>query len=171
MLRRVSFAIWHIYNTMLKSRFFLLQFVTSIGKSVARGLGFQSGSWRSSYTQVYVAFLVSALLHVTGDAAVGMQYFGSSFWFFIAQAVAITAEDAVIGIARRATIKMPASLAHAIGYIWVFIWFSLSCPWFLNWQVAAGLGLSEAVPVAPVRYAVGMLNETMGIDLALHFPK
>jgi hypothetical protein len=100
---------------------------------------------------------------------VGMQYLGSSFTFFLAQAVAITVEDAVIGQARRAGIGKPTSLTPIIGYTWVFIWFSFSMPWYLNWQIAAGLGLSEAVSFSPIRRAVGMVNETMNGDLTLPF--
>jgi hypothetical protein len=141
------------------------QFIASIGKSVSRGLNFKSGSHLSSYTQLYVGFTVSGLAHMLGDAMVGMQYLGLSFPFFLAQAVAITVEDAVIGLARCAGIDTPWYLTRVVGYIWVFIWLSISVPWLLNWQITAGLGLSEAVPVSPVRQAVRILNETANVDI------
>ena len=132
---------------------------------MARNLNFEPGSRLSSYTQLYVGFAVSGLAHMLGDAMVGMQYLGTSFPFFLAQAVAITVEDAVIGLARRAGIAPPSYLTRVVGYAWVFIWFSISAPWLLNWQIAAGLGLSEAMPVSPVRHAARMLNETIKIDI------
>ncbi|KIM90059.1 hypothetical protein PILCRDRAFT_812871 [Piloderma croceum F 1598] len=159
-LRRFWGQLWH---QMLR------RFIASIGKSISRGLGFQPGTHLSSYTQLYVGFIVSGLLHTTGEAMVGMRYVGFSFLFFLAQAVAITAEDFVIGLARLTKIKIPAFLTSVIGYAWVFFWFSVSVPWFLNWQIAAGLGFSEAVPIMPVRHAVRMVNDTMNIDFTLLF--
>jgi hypothetical protein len=109
------------------------------------------------------------MVHVVGDAMVGMQYFGSSFPFFLAQAVAITIEDMMIGLARRAGINTPTNLTHAVGYTWVFIWLSVSVPWLLNWHIAAGLGLSDAVPISPVMHVIRLLNETMDIDIIPYF--
>jgi hypothetical protein len=100
---------------------------------------------------------------------VGMQHFGSSFAFFPAQAVAITTEDALIGLARRAGITECTSLTRAVGYIWVSLWFSFSMPLFLDWQIGAGLRLSTPLPVSPMRHAIKMLNETMNVDLSLFF--
>jgi len=105
------------------------------------------------------------MVHMVGDAMVGMQYFWSSFPFFLAQAVAIIIEDIMIGLARRAGINTPTNMTCAVGYTWVFIWLSVSVPWLLNWQIAAGLGLSDTVPISPAMHAVKLLNETMNIDI------
>jgi len=94
------------------------RFVAPIGKAIARGLGFEPGSTLSSFTQLYAAFIVSGLIHTLGDAMVGVQYFGSSMPFFVAQAVAITVEDAIIRLARRAGIVKSTSLTRTFGYIY-----------------------------------------------------
>ena len=57
------------------------------------------------------------MVHVVGDAMVGMQYFGSSFPFFLAQAVAITIEDMMIGLA---VLLVPACFAMMIPDLLVF---------------------------------------------------
>lgn len=105
-LRRFWGRIWH-QN--------LRRFVSSIGKSIARNLGFKPGSNSSSYTQLYAGFILSGVLHVMGDAMMGMQFFGLSFPFFLAQAFAVTFEDAVIALARRAGISGPTFLTRFIG--------------------------------------------------------
>ena len=99
-----------------------LQFLASIGIAIARGLGFEPGSRLSSYTQLYTAFILSGLLHMLGDAMIDMRYLGLSFPFFLSQAVAITFEDAAIGVARRVGVRGASTyLARAVGYTWVFI--------------------------------------------------
>jgi uncharacterized membrane protein len=106
---------------------------------------------------------------MVGDAMVGMQYFGSSFPFFFIQAVAITVEDTVIGLARRVGFDKTTYLTRAIGYIWVLLWANFSIPWLLNWQVASGQGMSEIFPVSPVRYGIRQLNETLDVDVVSYF--
>lgn len=138
-----------------------------MGKATARALGFQPGSQMSSYTQLYVAFIVSGLAHSAGDAMVGPQYTGLSFSFFLLQAVAITAEDCVIGLARRAGMDTQVStMTRVFGYVWVTVWFMISMPLLLNFQIAIGMGTSEILPISLIRYGVRMLNETMGVDIA-----
>ncbi|EED84041.1 predicted protein [Postia placenta Mad-698-R] len=65
---------------------------------------------------------------------VSPKLFGVSFPFFIAQAVAISLEDAVIGVAKRTGMQAqcPDSLAHALEYVWVFVWLSVSTPWWMR---------------------------------------
>jgi hypothetical protein len=48
--------------------------------------------------------------------------------FFFLQAVAITFEDAVIGLAARAGLKNGNLSTRIIGYIWVYSWFVFSIP-------------------------------------------
>ncbi|KAJ4481970.1 membrane bound O-acyl transferase family-domain-containing protein [Lentinula aciculospora] len=128
------------------------RYVTSIGKFVCRQLGFQPGTWPSSYTQLYIAFFVSAVLHCFGDAMVGWEYLGASFPFFISQAFGITLEDIVIHLVRRTGLKVAPRISTAIGYMWVAVWMTFSLPWYIDWAVNAGLGRSEVLPVSPVRY-------------------
>ena len=94
----------------------LQQLTAGFGKASCRALGLQSGTWQSRYTQLYVGFAVSGLLHCGGDLLVDPSHklFGASFPFFFSQAVAITFEDAVIALVRRSGVKVPQVLARAV---------------------------------------------------------
>ncbi|TFK48302.1 hypothetical protein OE88DRAFT_1737984 [Heliocybe sulcata] len=119
----------------------LRRFLTSIGKYFVNLFCFKKGTNWSSYTQLYVAFIVSGLIHMGGDAMVGKEWLGSSFPFFIAQAFAITFEDAVIAAAKRTVPESlrPWALVKLFGYSWVFLWFSVSAVWCTQWTVDAGI--------------------------------
>jgi hypothetical protein len=104
-----------------------------------------------------------------GDIMIGKGYSGWSMQFYMAQAVAITVEDAVIALARRAGINKPTPMTRIIGYIWVFVWFSAMMPPYVDKQVAVGLHVGEPFPISPTSHAVRMLNETMNIDLTQLF--
>ncbi|KAJ3830664.1 membrane bound O-acyl transferase family-domain-containing protein [Lentinula raphanica] len=130
------------------------RYVTPIGKFVCRQLGFKPGTWLSSYTQLYVAFFISAILHCFGDAMVGPAYLGASFPFFVYQACGITFEDIMIHIFKRMGVQGTPRINKTIGYIWVAFWMTFSLPWYIDWAVNAGLGRSEVLPFSPVRYVL-----------------
>lgn len=97
------------------------QFVSTIGKSTARALGCQPGSWLSSHAQLYVGFMISALAHIPGDITLNPQWAGYSVPFFIHQAGPVTfitvsyqPEVAIIFSAnsRLTHIWQPASLEY-----------------------------------------------------------
>ncbi|KAJ3785259.1 membrane bound O-acyl transferase family-domain-containing protein [Lentinula aff. detonsa] len=134
------------------------RYVTSIGKFVCRKLGFQPGTWYSSYTQLYVAFFISAVLHCFGDVMVGWEYLGASFPFFVSQAFGITFEDIAIHLFKRTGLRNRSPVNQAIGYVWVAFWMSFSLPWYIDWAVNAGLGRSEVLPFSPVRYVLRALS-------------
>ncbi|KAH9915213.1 uncharacterized protein B0H18DRAFT_1042173 [Fomitopsis serialis] len=125
-----------------------LQLTAGIGKACCRALGLQPGTWVSSYTQLYVGFAVSGFLHCGGDLMVDPSLFGASFPFYISQAVAITFEDAVIGIVRRTGVKFPQPLARVVGYAWAILWLCISAPWHINWTLKAGVVDTVRVPVS-----------------------
>lgn len=101
---------------------------------------------------------------------VGTKYVGSSYRFFLAQAVAITLEDAIVGLVRKVSVQGKNLVMKVDGYavvtitpddaivdlarkasvqrtkvvkigryVWVFVWFSISTPWLINWMVGAGV--------------------------------
>ncbi|TFK66887.1 hypothetical protein BDN72DRAFT_961415 [Pluteus cervinus] len=119
-LRRFWGRTWHQ---------FMRRFMVSCGKYTSKLLGFKPGTPGSSYAQLYVAFAISAIIHsLGGDLMMGREWLGSSVPFFMSQAVAITFEDIVIAIVQHLGLKVPSRLAYIIGYIWVFVWFSVSMP-------------------------------------------
>jgi hypothetical protein len=144
----------------------VLQFFESNGKAVARTFGFRPGSQASSSTQLYIAFILSGIIHtVGGDAMVGATYLGASFPFFFVQAVAITVEDMVIAVIGAVNL-VPLYYLRLLGYLWVFWWFNLTAPLYINWSIEAGIGKSEMLPVSPVRSLISSLH----IDTSHFFP-
>jgi hypothetical protein len=155
MMRRVCFMPYSLKLSMLTH----LQVVTIYGKSSARFLGFQPGSTGSSYTQLYVGFIVSGIAHCGGDLMVGKKYAGLSFPFFFAQAVAITFEDAVLALAKKSGIPVSDLLARLVGYSWVVFWFNLSLPWYLRWPVDAGIIQPTVLPFSPIRAVISSFEK------------
>ncbi|KAG6918897.1 hypothetical protein DXG01_010552, partial [Tephrocybe rancida] len=91
----------------------LRQFLSSFGTATTKFFGFRKGTNLSSYTQLFVAFTISGILHCFGDA----------------MAVAITAEDVIIAVAKRSGLfGKKTSWTTAIGYAWVVAWFMMSVP-------------------------------------------
>jgi hypothetical protein len=115
--------------------------------------------------QLFIGFMASGLMHSGGDAMVGMQHLWASLPFFLAQPVAITLETAVIGIARQAGYTRSNIWIRLVGYAWVFLWFSISVPWLINWAVSAGLGHCELLPVSPIRITIRALQQFTGIQI------
>ncbi|TFY75037.1 hypothetical protein EWM64_g8975 [Hericium alpestre] len=119
------------------------------GKALVSLFGFQRGTNASAYTQLYTAFLLSGLMHAGGDYMVTPAAFGSSIPFFVMQAVAITLEDGVIALGRRAGLR-DGPAWRALGYCWVVAWFWWSVPSFVDWSLARGVGRSQALPLSLV---------------------
>lgn len=116
-------------------------------------LNIPRGTSLSNYTQVYLAFAISGVLHAFGDFVVaGPSYTGISLRFFLSQALAITFEDAVLALARRAGFSdWPTRMARIVGYVWVFVWFSVSLPLFQDWQLALYPEFEAVLPFSVVR--------------------
>ncbi|THH19422.1 hypothetical protein EW146_g1769 [Bondarzewia mesenterica] len=121
---------------------------TPVGKFIARIFGFKRGTNASSYTQLYTAFFLSSLIHGAGDLMVDRKYAGSSIPFFISQAVAITAEDTVIALCRSVAVSS-SRLTRLVGYIWVFVWATLTFSMYRDLAVEAGWGWSSEWPFSP----------------------
>jgi len=144
----------------------LRRYAAGIGQFCSRCLGCSPKSTSGLLVQLYVGFMVSGLMHSAGgDAMVGMQYLWASMPFFIAQPVAITFETVIIGIARQAGYTRSNVWTYLLGYTWVFLWFGVSAPWFINWAVYAGLGHSEIFPISPIRSTVHILENITGIEV------
>ncbi|EPS96327.1 hypothetical protein FOMPIDRAFT_1038192 [Fomitopsis schrenkii] len=126
----------------------LRRLTASGGKACCRALGLRPGTRASSYTQLYVGFAVSGFLHCGGDLLVSPSLFGASFPFFMSQAVAITFEDAVIGLVRKSGIKVPTPIARTVGYAWAITWLCVSAPLYVNWSLLVSLTLPSVTKTA-----------------------
>ena len=135
---------------------------TGLGRLVANKLlKFPRGSNRSSFTQLYLAFFLSALIHFSGEFMFERRLVYHSFKFFFFQALAITLEDLVISAAksllRRSGIKLEPGKAdeswaevvlRIVGYCWVVLWFCWTIPVWMDENSVAGLHAGDVMPIA-----------------------
>jgi hypothetical protein len=140
----------HSYQLSLAE--FSLQFFVGISRSVARMLGYSHGSRGSSLIQLYLTFILSALIHVAGDFMVDPRCLGVSAYFFIYQAFGITLEDAVLEAFSRSNITLSSLFSRLFGYVWVSCWLFLTAPSFINALVSLGM-VKEALMPEPIRCA------------------
>ena len=123
-------------------------------------LKFPRGTHRSSYTQLYIAFFLSGLIHSSGDFMVDKRMVYRSFKFFLIQAVIITFEDIIIYLAKRslrrggielepgkADRSWAETVVRIIGYCWVILWACWTFPIFLDGLNAVGWGSSDIGPI------------------------
>ena len=136
--------------------------VSGCGKLVAnRILKFPRGTNRSSYTQLYVAFFLSAVFHFVGEYMYERRMVYRSFKFFLLQAVAITFEDFTIFIAKRPLLRAGIKLnpgssqqlwaeaaVKILGYCWVLFWFCLTLPIWLDEASLIGCFNQDRGPIA-----------------------
>ncbi|KAJ7682049.1 membrane bound O-acyl transferase family-domain-containing protein [Mycena polygramma] len=114
--------VWH--QTMRR-------FLSAHGKFVAhRVLRLKPGSKASGYTQLYVAFLISGIMHYLPEYMALRHWGGGALRFFFLQAVAITFEECVQDAGRRLGLKAGWGW-KAVGYFWVWSWFAYCLP---GWQ-------------------------------------
>ncbi|EKM57183.1 uncharacterized protein PHACADRAFT_119470 [Phanerochaete carnosa HHB-10118-sp] len=157
-VRRFWGRVWHQQ---------LRRVTSGVGRYAARTLGCAPGTWSSSRVQLFVGFAVSGLSHIPGDTMVDPKWTGCSFWFFPAQAAAITIEDFVVALGKRLGLR-DSPWVRLIGYIWTVFWFSYSVPTFIDWAVQAGLGRDKLTErsLSVVRPIADGLSDATGFDIA-----
>jgi hypothetical protein len=134
---------FHLLGWLLVLKSLDKQRITGIGKHIAKKtFSFRTGSLPSSYTQLYIAFLLSGLAHVGGDYIILKRLPRSSIRFFLLQAVAITFEDFVIWLTKPIHAKL-GWLSRVIGYMWVMSWYVWSAPYWLDEMSARGQHLTN----------------------------
>jgi len=136
--------------------------LVGLGRLVAnKVLNFPRGSNLSSYTQLYVAFFLSAIIHTSGDFVSEGRIPSRSFKFFLLQAAAITLEDLVAYIAKqwlrpRGIELKPGKAGESwvevavrvIGYCWVTLWLCLTLPVWLDELNVFGFCSTDRQPIA-----------------------
>lgn len=120
--------------------------MTGIAKSIAhKGFRFAPGTNMSAYTQLYIVFLISGLIHAGGDYMVLRHLPMSTMRAFLLQAVAITLEDFVIWCTQPIRPKLGV-LSRATGFIWVVVWITcLSGPPWVDSMSVHGYGSGGTV--------------------------
>ena len=136
--------------------------LAGLGRLVANKLlKFPRGTNLSSYTQLYVAFFLSAVLHFSGDFTYEKRITSRSFKFFLLQPVVIAFEDFVIHITkpllrRGGTEPKPGKprkpwaevVLRIIGYGWVTLWLCLTLPPWRDELNVLGLDSADRRPIA-----------------------
>jgi hypothetical protein len=99
----------------------------------------------SRYTQLYVSFIISGIIHTSGCLMAVHRDIGA-LRFFILQALAITAEDIMIAVAKGLGYR-GGWLGKLVGYLWVAAWLGWSIsPWVVERIVIGTFQLSGSVP-------------------------
>ncbi|KAF8876318.1 membrane bound O-acyl transferase family-domain-containing protein [Infundibulicybe gibba] len=129
-----------------------------------RVLRFPPGSVGSSYTQLYVSFCLSGLIHIAGDwkMAHNTESAKQIFQYFILQAVAITFEDAFFGLAKRWGFPRASRL---IGKVWFVAWMVWSGPMWMEPMLRGGCA-GYKPPVSVVERVYQWLQ---GHEVLLHY--
>ena len=136
--------------------------LSGVGKLVANDiLKFPRGTNLSAYTQLYVSFLLSGIIHFGGDYLAERRVVLRSIKYFLLQAVAITFEDIVIYVAKRSLLLVGIKLTpgkldgtrvgavvKVIGYCWVILWFSWVFPIWQDGLSVLGLSTMDKKPLA-----------------------
>ncbi|RDW65127.1 hypothetical protein BP6252_10778 [Coleophoma cylindrospora] len=111
------------------------------------------------YLRVFLAFYITALIHIPGVVVLGGSPFASGCpTFFIMQAVGILIESMVIylwsAISRTPIDNMPTRrMTKVLGYVWVLAWTSWTGPSF-TWVIARALvqGRDDVVPWSFIKW-------------------
>ncbi|OAL20157.1 hypothetical protein AYO22_09129 [Fonsecaea multimorphosa] len=127
---------------------FSMAFGYYLGAAIAVGSGlYTPQSWppmfgsfiKKGYT-LYNAFFMSALIHHAGALNCPYSCLGwCQFYFFMIQPFAITFEDLVIYLGKKAGLK-DTWKTRALGYAWVVCFLSYSLRYAAKGILAAGLG-------------------------------
>ena len=136
--------------------------VSGLGRLISnKYLKFPRGTNRSSYAQLYVAFLLSGIMHTAGDFMSQRRMVHHSLRFFLLQAVAITFEDLVIYSGKRLLLQAGIKLnprrageswvevaTRVAGYCWVTLWFCLTLPVWSDKTVAIRWDGADKLPIS-----------------------
>ncbi|KAJ5124398.1 uncharacterized protein N7515_008223 [Penicillium bovifimosum] len=140
---------------------FMRQPFTSISDFVARRvLCLQRHSKAERYTNLFIVFLISAVLHVVVDVlqSVPAERSGSMV-FYLAFVPGIMFEDAVQGIWKQIAAvpksrqvgeaSLPAIVPpwkRAVGYIWVMLWLGVTSTWYFTPMIQSTQPDMQMVP-------------------------
>jgi len=110
--------------------------VHSHASFLSRKLKLPDRSKRTSFLKLFVAFFLSGCIHFAGDYMLFYRWnHGGAFIFFAIQPFAILFEEVIIFLWK---IHIPKGITRAVGYVWVFLWFSYTAPIFLEPLLRAG---------------------------------
>ncbi|KAF8643569.1 hypothetical protein AX16_008957 [Volvariella volvacea WC 439] len=139
----------------------MYRFMKTFSRTFSKALDIPLQSQISCFILLVTSFTISGLIHALGgDFMVDPQHVGASFPFFMSQIAGIVLEDVMIWTGKKAGIQFSTPVARVVGLFWVFLWFTLSSPLFLDWAVSMGMDEDGFVNASPIR----ALIEYYGID-------
>ena len=106
----------------------------------------------SRYTRLFLAFLLSGLVHVSSDLAVGIPLQESgSLEFFTIQSLGIMIEDSVQELNRRWGIVQSEKGKKVLGYVWTLLFFTWTLPTWAFPLIRFTEGEGNFLPVSLIR--------------------
>ncbi|KAJ8507018.1 hypothetical protein ONZ45_g10568 [Pleurotus djamor] len=96
-----------------------------------RILGLPTKGRFTSYTQLYIAFILSGVIHYWAELMPVGHWHSHSVRFFLIQAAGVHCEDIVIAIASRLGFR-ESLFWRIVGYVWILQWFTWSVPFWLH---------------------------------------
>ncbi|KAJ3982014.1 membrane bound O-acyl transferase family-domain-containing protein [Lentinula detonsa] len=121
------------------------RWVSAAGNFIAqKSLRLSPGTKLSAYTKLFVAFLISGIIHQFGDYSLQHRNFwaGGSLAFFLSQAVVIMIEDGVIALGKRAGVR-DGTFIRLLGYFWTATWFAFCLPIWIDPYFHDGMATSK----------------------------
>ncbi|KAJ8507938.1 hypothetical protein ONZ45_g9740 [Pleurotus djamor] len=109
----------------------------------------------TSYIQLYVAFIMSGIIHHSAEFMPVGHRQSQSIRFFLIQAVGIHCEDGIIAVASRLGIR-ESWFWRALGYLWVWQWLTWTVPFWLH-------ALPQGAPIGIVKLVCSELAECPSI--------
>ncbi|KAF9050478.1 membrane bound O-acyl transferase family-domain-containing protein [Panaeolus papilionaceus] len=122
----------------------------------ASKLGLPPTGLLQRYFKVFVSFFLSALFHWAGEivASGGIWSIGA-LEFFLLQGLMITIEDGVLYTFRCVGFRA-TRWTKMMGYVWVFLWFNWSLPYWIDIQYRNGILGEVTIPISPLqKYLTG----------------
>ena len=115
----------------------------------------------SRYTRLFLAFLISGLIHHSSDLAMGIpRAEAGSLVLFLLQPLGIMLEDAVQTLTRRVpTSGSLCRVRRAVGYIWVVVFLAWSTPKWFYPQQRLGIDPGNLLPIRIVGPVIRQLQD------------
>ena len=109
----------------------------------------------SRYTRLFLAFLISGLIHHSSDLAMGIpRVEAGSLVLFLLQPLGIMLEDAIQTLTRHvSTSGSLGRVRRTVGYVWVVVFLAWSTPKWFYPQQRLGIDPANLLPfhvVGPV---------------------
>ncbi|PMD36334.1 hypothetical protein L207DRAFT_516028 [Hyaloscypha variabilis F] len=121
------------------------------------------GTLVSRYTQLYLTFIATTLVHHSGAmniTSTSSENNLNQVAFFMLQPVAITFEDFVIYLGKKAEVK-ESRLTRALGSLWTFAWFTYTLRYAFAFLANTGMFATSVLP-SVIQGTLGLIKRYSG---------